>query len=117
MVASPAKETRRFGTQDYVLEEAIAADFALVHAAVGDRHGNLVFSAAAGNFNALCAMAGRITIAQVERLVEPGSLDPAQVHVPGVFVQRVVPVARIEKRIEKRTVLTAGTGASAKEIR
>ncbi|MEV6362214.1 CoA transferase subunit A [Nocardia asteroides] len=101
---TPPKEIRSFDGRDYLLEPAIRADFALVHAAVGDRHGNLVFNAAAGNFNALCAMAGRITIAEVERLVEPGEIPPGQVHVPGVFVQRVVVAGDGEKRIEKLTV-------------
>ncbi|UQX87565.1 CoA transferase subunit A [Jatrophihabitans telluris] len=103
-LASPAKQTRAFNGQDYVLEEAIVTDFALVRAAVGDRHGNLVYDASARNFNPLCAMAGRITIAEVEQLVEPGEIDPAQVHTPGVFVQRVVEVGTEGKRIEKRTV-------------
>src|SRR5690349_21528313 len=89
-LASPPKETREFGGKTYVLEEAIAADFALVHAEIGDTEGNLVFNKTAMNFNPLAAMAGRITIAQVEKLVEPGELDPAQVHLPGVFVQRIV---------------------------
>ncbi|MCP2280974.1 3-oxoacid CoA-transferase subunit A [Nocardia amikacinitolerans] len=106
-VHAPAKEIRIFDDREYVLESAITTDFALVHAALGDRHGNLVFNAAAGNFNALCAMAGRITIAEVEQLVEPGEIPPGHVHVPGVFVQRVVPVGAVEKRIEKRTVRTA----------
>ncbi|WP_085994842.1 CoA transferase subunit A [Nocardia exalbida] len=104
VVHAPAKEVRTFDGRDYILESAIRTDFALVHAALGDRHGNLVFNAAAGNFNALCAMAGKITIAEVERLVEPGEILPGRVHVPGVFVQRVVPVADVDKRIEKRTV-------------
>jgi 3-oxoacid CoA-transferase subunit A len=103
-VASPAKETRAFGDRDYVLEEAITADFGLVHALVGDRHGNLVFHETARNFNPLCAVAGRVTIAEVEQVVEPGDLDPDRIHLPGVFVQRVVHVAAGEKRIERRTV-------------
>jgi len=107
-VASPAKETRSFDGRDYVLEEAIRTDFGLVHAAVADRHGNLVFHESARNFNPLCAMAGRVTIAEVEELVEPGELDPDRVHVPGVFVQRIVHVPGAEKRIEKRTVRPAG---------
>ncbi|MBV9292175.1 MAG: CoA transferase subunit A [Frankiales bacterium] len=110
-VASPPKETRRFGDRDYVLEEAIRTDFGLVHAAVADRHGNLVFHESARNFNPLCAMAGRVTIAEVDELVEPGDLDPDRVHVPGVFVQRVVHVPDAEKRIEKRTVRPAGGDA------
>jgi len=105
LVASPAKETRSFDGRDYVLEAAIVCEFGLVRAARGDRHGNLVFHESARNFNPLCAMAGRVTIAEVEELVEPGELDPDQVHLPGIFVQRVVPVeADSEKRIERRTV-------------
>jgi len=112
-VASPVKDVRTFdvdGTErEYVLEEAIVTDFALVHAAVGDRHGNLVFNKAARNFNPLAAMAGKVCIAQVERLVEPGEIDPDAVHLPGVFVHRIVEVGTdIEKRIEKRTVRTEG---------
>lgn len=103
-VASPPKEVREFGGRRYVLEEGIVTDFALVHAAVGDTEGNLVFEKSAANFNPLAAMAGRVTIAQVERLVQPGELDPAQVHLPGVFVQRVVHTGPQDKRIEKRTV-------------
>ncbi|BCF82246.1 putative succinyl-CoA:3-ketoacid coenzyme A transferase subunit A [Rhodococcus qingshengii] len=103
-VASPPKATAVFGGRTYVLEEAITADFALVHAHYGDTEGNLVFNKTAMNFNPLAAMAGRITIAQVENLVEPGDIDPAHVHLPGVFVARVVHTGPQEKRIEKRTV-------------
>ncbi|ORA35912.1 CoA transferase subunit A [Mycobacterium aquaticum] len=105
-IASPPKETRVFGDKRYVLEEAINADFALVHARLGDTDGNLVFEKTAMNFNPLAAMAGRVTIAQVEELVEPGAIDPGQVHLPGVFVQRVVHTGPQDKRIEKRTVRT-----------
>ena len=103
-IASPPKETRVFGDKRYVLEEAIVADFALVHALLGDTDGNLVFDKTAMNFNPLAAMSGRTTIAQVEELVEPGAIDPAAVHLPGVFVQRIVHTGAQEKRIEKRTV-------------
>ncbi|PZS34623.1 MAG: succinyl-CoA--3-ketoacid-CoA transferase [Pseudonocardiales bacterium] len=104
-VASPAKEVRSFGGRDYVLEEGIVTHFALVRAAKGDRHGNLVFHESARNFNPLCAMAGQITIAEVEELAEPGELLPENVHTPGIFVQRVVgPVGTEGKRIERRTV-------------
>jgi len=108
-VASPVKDVRTFGVNgvptEFVLEEAITTDFALVHAIAGDRHGNLVFNKAARNFNPLAAMAGRICIAQVEQLVEPGEIDPDRVHLPGVFVHRIVEVGTdIEKRIERRTV-------------
>jgi 3-oxoacid CoA-transferase subunit A len=103
-LASPAKEVRRFGDQDYVLESGILADFSLVRAAKGDRHGNLVYHSSARNFNPLVAMAGRVTIAEVEELVELGDLDPDEVHTPGIFVQRVVEVGADGKKIEKRTV-------------
>ncbi|WP_415972801.1 CoA transferase subunit A [Rhodococcus sp. 077-4] len=109
-IASPPKETRVFGDKRYVLEEAINADFALVHAEIGDTAGNLVFDKTAMNFNPLAAMAGKTTIAQVENLVEPGEIDPAHVHLPGVFVQRVVHTGPQDKRIEKRTV-TSGVRA------
>jgi 3-oxoacid CoA-transferase subunit A len=102
-VSSEPKETRRFGEREYVLEHAIATDYGLVRAARGDRHGNLVYDASARNFNPLCAMAGAITIAEVEELVEPGELDPEHVDTPGIFVQRVVEVGESGKRIEKRT--------------
>ena len=102
-LASEPREVRSFDGADYVLERAIRTDFALVHARYGDRHGNLVYEKSAANFNPLCAAAGRITVAEVEELVEPGQLDPMLVHTPGIFVQRVVQVGA-EKRIEKRTV-------------
>jgi 3-oxoacid CoA-transferase subunit A len=106
-VASPAKEIREFDGTSYVLERGIRTDFALVRALRGDRHGNLVFTKASRNFNPLAAMAGRITIAEVEELVEPGELGPDEIHLPGVFVQRVValtPEQAAVKGIEKRTV-------------
>ena len=106
-LASKPKEVREFDGRQYVLERAITTDFALVHARFGDRHGNLVYEKSAANFNALCATAGRITIAEVEELVEPGELAPGGVHTPGIFVQRVVHVPVADKRIEKRTVSRA----------
>jgi 3-oxoacid CoA-transferase subunit A len=109
-VASPPKEIRVFKGKRYVLEESINADFALVHARLGDTNGNLVFNKTAMNFNPLAAMAGRITIAQVEELVAPGEIDPAAVHLAGVFVQRVVHTGPQDKKIEKRTIReTEGT--------
>jgi 3-oxoacid CoA-transferase subunit A len=108
-VASPPKEVREYDGLEYVLERSITTDFALVRAARGDRHGNLVFNKASRNFNPLAAMAGRITVAEVEELVEPGALGPDDIHLPGVFVQRVValsPEQAADKRIEKRTVRT-----------
>jgi 3-oxoacid CoA-transferase subunit A len=111
VTSSPAKETRQFdtaeGAKDFVLERAIITDFALIRAWRGDRHGNLVFRDSARNFNPLCAMAGRVTIAEVEKLVEPGEIAANDVHLPGVYVQRVVPLTpeqAADKRIEKRTV-------------
>jgi 3-oxoacid CoA-transferase subunit A len=108
-VASPPKPTQLFDGVEYVLERAIVADFGLVRAWRGDRHGNLVYRNAARNFNPLAAMCGRVTVAEVEHLVEPGQIDPNEVHTPGVFVQRVValtPEQAADKRIEKRTVRT-----------
>jgi 3-oxoacid CoA-transferase subunit A len=111
-IASPPKETRIFEEREFVLERAITTDFALVRAARGDRHGNLIFEKSARNFNPLCAMAGRLTIAEVEELVEPGALDPNEVHTPGVFVQRVVEVGASGKLIEKRTTRPRPSGQS-----
>ncbi|MGA8097571.1 MAG: CoA transferase subunit A [Candidatus Cybelea sp.] len=102
-VASPKKETRMFDGREYVLEAGIVCDYALVRASVGDRTGNLIFNKATRNFNPLCAMAGKITIAEVEELVEPGAIDPQNVHLPGVFVQRIVHVGPQGKRIERVT--------------
>jgi 3-oxoacid CoA-transferase subunit A len=106
-VSSPAKEVRTFHGREQVLEEAIITDFALVRAQVADRHGNCVFHAAARNFNPLAAMAGQITIVEAERVVDAGTLDPDAVHLPGVFVHRVVALDEADARrklIEKRTV-------------
>jgi 3-oxoacid CoA-transferase subunit A len=111
-LASEPKEIRMFGDRSYVLETALRADFALVHAALGDTDGNVAFNKTAMNFNPLVAMAGRVTIAQVEHLVEPGEIEPGQVHLPGVFVQRIVCTGAQEKRIEKRTV-RAGTESAS----
>jgi 3-oxoacid CoA-transferase subunit A len=114
-LASPTKETRDFDGEPYVLERAIVTDVGLVHAWKGDRFGNLVFHESARNFNPLVAAAGRVTIASVEELVEPGALDPDHVHTPGVFVQRVVVVDPVdpgaEKRIERRTTSAPRKGA------
>ena len=101
------KETREYDGRTYVLERAITADFAIVKAWKGDTHGNLVYRYTARNFNPMMATAGRITIAEVEELVEPGELDPDLVHTPGVFVQRILQGPHYEKRIEKRTITPA----------
>jgi len=109
--ASLPKETREMDwhgkRRTFVLENAITTDFALVRAWKGDRHGNLVFRKSARNFNPLAAMAGRVTIAEVEHLFEPGELDADTVHLPGIYVQRVLsltPAQAADKRIERRTV-------------
>jgi 3-oxoacid CoA-transferase subunit A len=120
-LASPPKEVRVFEHEgeerEYVLEHAIVADYGLVRAWKGDRHGNLVFNKSSRNFNPLAAMAGRITIAEVEQLVEPGEIEPDDVHLPGIYVQRVLPLTpeqAADKRIERRTV-TPAPAATSKE--
>jgi len=97
------KETRRFGERHYVLESSLTADFALVKAYRGDRLGNLQYRKTARNFNPIMATAARLTIAEVERLVEPGEIDPESVHTPGVYVERILRGTDYEKRIEQRT--------------
>ena len=101
---SEKKEVRVFDGREYAMERAITGDFAIVKAWKGDRHGNLLFHASARNFNPLCAMAAKVTIAEIEELVEPGLIDPEQVHLPGMFVQRVFVGKDYVKRIERRTV-------------
>ena len=98
------KETREFDGKQYVLETGLKADFALVKAWKGDRWGNLIYRKTARNFNPMMATAGRVTIAEVEELVEVGELPPDQVHTPGIYVQRVVQATPYEKPIEQRTV-------------
>ncbi len=98
------KEVRIFNGKPHILEFALTADFAIVKAWKGDTEGNLIFNAAARNFNPLMAMAGKITIAEVEELVPAGSLDPNQIHTPGIFVQRIFQGDKFQKRIEQRTV-------------
>jgi len=106
-IASPTKPTQEFDGLDYVLERAIVADYGLVRAWKGDRHGNLVFREAARNFNPLAAMCGRVTIAEVEHLVPAGELDPNEIHTPGAYVHHVLaltPEQAADKRIERVTV-------------
>jgi 3-oxoacid CoA-transferase subunit A len=98
------KEVRKFNDKEYLLEYAFDADFAIVKAWKGDTHGNLIFKDTARNFNPLMAMAGKITIAEVEELVEAGSLDPNQIHTPGIYVHRIFQGKDYQKRIEQRTV-------------
>jgi 3-oxoacid CoA-transferase subunit A len=111
-VASPPKEIRDFEGRPHVLEHGITTDYALVRAWRGDRHGNLVFRKAAANFNPPAAMAGRMTVAEVEELVEPGELGPDEVHLPGVFVQRVVELTAAQaadKEIERLSISASST--------
>ncbi len=98
------KEIRNFNGKDYLMEYAFDADFAIVKAWKGDHQGNLIYKETARNFNPLMAMAGKITIAEVEELVEDGTLDPDFIHTPGVFVHRIFQGVNYEKRIEQRTV-------------
>jgi 3-oxoacid CoA-transferase subunit A len=107
-VVAEGKETREFDGKHYVLETALTADVALVKAWKADKAGNLVFRKTARNFNPACAMAGRVCVAEVEELVEVGALDPDQIHLPGIYVDRIVVNATPEKRIEQRTVRVSG---------
>jgi 3-oxoacid CoA-transferase subunit A len=102
--ASVKKEERDFDGRRYVLERAITGDFAIVKAWYGDRYGNLVFHNTAMNFNPLCAMAAKVTIAEVEEIVEVGMLEPSQIHTPSIYVHRIFQGSKYEKRIERRTV-------------
>jgi 3-oxoacid CoA-transferase subunit A len=105
-VIADGKEHHDFDGQTYILERGIVADLGIVKAWKGDRHGNLVYRKTARNFNPLCAMSGRVTVAEVEELVEPGELDPDMIHTPGIYVTRIF-VGQHEKRIEQRTVRAA----------
>lgn len=98
------KEVREFNGKPHILESALTADFAIVKAWKGDKAGNLIYKGTARNFNPPMAMAGKITIAEVEELVEPGELDPNFIHTPGIFVQRIFQGEKYEKRIEQRTI-------------
>ncbi|MFG3454487.1 CoA transferase subunit A [Stutzerimonas stutzeri] len=98
------KESRQFKGEWYVMEESLTADIALVKAYKADKAGNLVFNKTARNFNPLAAMAGKVCVVEVDHLVETGELDPDQIHLPGVYVQRIIHNPNAEKRIEKRTV-------------
>lgn len=103
-LVAEGKEMRNFEGRDYILEKGITGDFAFVKAWKGDKFGNLVFRKTARNFNPMVAMAGKITVAEVEHLVEVGELDPDNIHTPGVFVQRIFQGKNYQKRIEQRTV-------------
>ncbi|HET8947348.1 MAG TPA: CoA transferase subunit A [Candidatus Polarisedimenticolia bacterium] len=106
--AAEGKETREFDGRHYVMERGLTADYAFVKAWKGDRLGNLVYRKTTRNFSPMMATAGRITIAEVEQLVEPGAIDPDHVHTPGIFVQRLFQGTHYEKRIEQRTTRDAG---------
>src|SRR5919206_4481390 len=100
-LVAEGKELREFDGETYVMERGIVADLAIVHAWKGDREGNLVYRKTARNFNPVMATAGKVTVAEVEHLVEPGEIDPDQIHTPGIFVQRIVHYPSYEKRIEQ----------------
>ena len=100
------KETKLFNGREYLMEEAIVGDFAIVKGWKADRYGNVIYRHTAQNFNPLAATAGRITVVEVEEIVEVGELDPTQIHTPGIYVDRVV-VGTFEKRIEQRTIKSA----------
>jgi 3-oxoacid CoA-transferase subunit A len=102
------KEIREFDGESYIMERGLTADLAIVHAWKGDREGNLVYRKTARNFNPVMATAGRVTVAEVEHLFEPGEIEPDQIHTPGIFVQRIVHPASFEKRIEQRTLRQRG---------
>ncbi len=106
-IVAEGKETREFDGHTYVMERSLVPDVALVKAHIADKSGNLVFRRTARNFNPACAMAGKVTIVEVEQLVEVGELDPDAIHLPGIYVHRIVVNASPEKRIEKRTVRAA----------
>ena len=104
MAERAAKELRDFDGATYVMERGLVADISIVHAYKGDSEGNLVYRKTARNFNPVMATAGRITVAEVEHLVEPGQIDPDQIITPGIFVKRIVHVPNARKHIEQRTV-------------
>ena len=106
-IVADGKEIRNFDGHDYVMERSLVADVALVKAWKADRSGNLVYRSTASNFNPLCAMAGKVTVVEVEELVDVGGIDPDAVHTPGIFVQRIVVNPNPEKRIEQRTTRKA----------
>ncbi len=101
------KDERQFNGRDYILEESIVGDFAIVKAWKADKFGNLIFRKTARNFNPMAATAGKITVVEVEEIVEPGALDPDQIHTPGIYVNRLIQ-GKFEKRIEQRTIRTSG---------
>lgn len=116
-ITSKPRETRKFGDRNFVLEEAITGDFSLVKAWKGDTDGNLVFRSTARNFNPDCAKAGKICIAEVEELLQPGEIAPDDIHLPGIYVQRIIKGSNYQKRIEKLTLAGTATGGKADKNR
>jgi len=107
-LVAEGKETREFDSESYVMERSLVADLAIIHAWKADREGNLVYRKTARNFNPVMATAGRVTVAEVEHLVEPGAIDPDHIHTPGIFIDRIIHSRSFEKRIEQRTVRNPG---------
>jgi 3-oxoacid CoA-transferase subunit A len=107
-LVAEGKEIREFDGENYVMERGLVADLSIIHAWKADREGNLVYRKTARNFNPVMATAGRVTVVEVEHLVEAGAIDPDHIHTPGIFVQRIVQGASFEKRIEQRTVRKRG---------
>src|SRR5882762_3859110 len=107
-LVAEGKEIREFDGEKYVMERGLVADLAIVHAWKGDTEGNLVYRKAARNFNPPMATAAKVTVAEIEQLVEPGEIEPDEIHTPGIFVQRIVHYPNYEKRIEQRTVRKRG---------
>ena len=111
-LVAEGKETRQFGDRHYVLEPAIQGDFAIIKGWKADWYGNVIYRHTAQNFNPLMATAGKVTVVEVDEIVPPGTLDPSQIHTPGIYVHRLIQCA-CEKRIEKRTLQTGGRHAHA----
>jgi len=107
-LVAKGKEIREFDSESYVMERSLVADLAIIHAWKADREGNLVYRKTARNFNPVMATAGRVTVAEVENLVEPGAINPDHIHTPGIFVDRIIHAISFEKRIEQRTVRSRG---------
>jgi 3-oxoacid CoA-transferase subunit A len=107
-LVAEGKDIREFDGESYVMERGLVADLAVIHAWKGDREGNLVYRKTARNFNPVMATAGRVTVAEVEHLADPGAIDPDHIHTPGIFVDRIVHATSLEKRIEQRTVRKRG---------
>lgn len=106
------KESRKFNGRDYILEESITGDFAIVKAYKADRYGNCIYRHTAQNFNPLAATAGKITVLEVEEIVEPGELNPSEIHTPGIYIDRII-VGNFEKRIERKVISSTGSSPTS----